>query len=70
MINFCQAIGLPITLKELGVKDTSYDNLLNAMDVTLAEGSFIYNLSIEVTPEIVVDAVIGADALGQAYGGN
>lgn len=70
VINFCQAIGLPITLKELGVKDTSYDNLLNALGIVLAEGSFIYNLSVEVTPELVVDAVISADALGQAYFGN
>jgi glycerol dehydrogenase len=68
LITFCQAVGLPITLKELGVKDPSSTNLLKACEGALGEGSMIHNLSFEVTPQIVVDSIIGADALGQIYG--
>jgi glycerol dehydrogenase len=67
LIAFCQAVGLPITLKELGVKDPSSTNLLKACEDTLGEESMIHNLSFEVTPQLVVDSIIGADALGQIY---
>ncbi len=67
LIAFCQAVGLPITLKELGVKDPSPANLLKACEETFGEESMIHNLSFEVTPQLVVDSIIGADALGKSY---
>jgi glycerol dehydrogenase len=67
VIDFCQAIGLPTTFEELGIKDKSQDKLLDAMGVVFREGSFIYNLSIEVTPQLVVDSLIAANAIGKSY---
>jgi glycerol dehydrogenase len=67
LISFCRAVGLPITLKELGVGDSSTTNLLKACDGTLGEQSLINNLSFEVTPQQVVDSIIGTDALGKSY---
>lgn len=67
LIEFCQAVGLPITLEELGAKDPSPYNLLKACEEAFGEESLIHNLSFEVTPQQVVDSIIGADALGQIY---
>jgi glycerol dehydrogenase len=67
VVSFCQAIGLHTTFEELGIKDISSDNLLNAIGIAFGEGSFIYNLSFDVTPQLVVDALIAADAIGKSY---
>jgi glycerol dehydrogenase len=67
MIGFCRAVGLPTTLKELGVKDPSSTNLLKACEGTFGEESMIHNLSFEVTPQLVVDSLMSADALGKSY---
>ncbi len=64
IMEFCRAVGLPVTLKQLGVEDTSPVNLMQAVQVCFAEGSFLHNLSFEVTPEMVLDAIIAADTLG------
>ena len=67
VISFCQAIGLPTTFEELGVKDPSPNTLLDTMGVVFREGSFIYNLSVDVTPQLVVDSIIAADAIGKSF---
>ena len=68
LIDFCQTVGLPITLKELGVKDPSPANLLKACEDTFEQESLIHNLSFEATPQMVVDAIMGTDALGRELG--
>ncbi len=67
VIGFCNAVGLPISLEQLGVKDTSPTNLIKAAEVSFGEGSFMQNLSFEATPQLVVDSIIGANALGVSY---
>lgn len=67
VIEFCQAVGLPITLEQLGIKDMSPDNLIKAAGFAFIEGYFMHNLSFEATPELVVNSIIGADALGVSY---
>ena len=67
VIGFCSAVGLPITLKQLGVEDASPANLIKAVEICFREGSFMKNLSFEATPQLVVDAIVGADALGLAF---
>jgi glycerol dehydrogenase len=64
IMEFCRAVGLPVTLKQLGVEDTSPAHLMQAVQVCFGKGSFLHNLSFEVTPEMVLDAIIAADALG------
>ena len=66
VIGFCNAVGLPVTLKQLGISDTSPAHLMQGAEVSLGKGSFMHNLSFEVTPEMVLDSIIGADALGMA----
>jgi glycerol dehydrogenase len=66
VINFCKAVGLPVTLKELGVADTSPKNLMKAAAVACMEGLTTHNSYFEINPELVLGAIIGANALGEA----
>jgi glycerol dehydrogenase len=67
VIGFCSAVGLPMSLKQLGIKDTSRTNLLKAAEIVLGPGSFMKNLSFETTLDLVVDSIIGANALGVSF---
>jgi glycerol dehydrogenase len=67
VIAFCNAVGLPIFLKQLGVRDTSRANLTKAAKVAFGPSLFMKNLSFETTPELVVDSIIGANALALSY---
>ena len=67
VIGFCNAVGLPTSLEQLGVEDTSRPNLMKAAEVTFGKGSFMGNLSLEATPQLVVDSIIGANVLGLSY---
>jgi glycerol dehydrogenase len=64
VIDFCQAVGLPTTLKELGIESTTPERLrLVAQAATVPEET-IHNMPFPVTEEAVLNAIIGADALG------
>jgi glycerol dehydrogenase len=66
IIGFCNAVGLPVTLKQLGVSDLSQENLLKAATVACMEGLTTHNSYFPVNPELVLGALIGANALGEA----
>jgi glycerol dehydrogenase len=67
VIQFCSSVGLPITLEQLGVREPSRADLVRAAEASFGEGSFMENLSFEVTPALVADCIIAADALGKAH---
>lgn len=64
VIIFSNSVGLPITLEQIRIKNTSPNYLLKAGENV---GSIIKNSFFEVTPELVVNALIGANALGVAH---
>ena len=66
VIGFCNAVGLPVTLKQLGVLDLSPENLMKAAEVACMEGLTTHHSYFEVNPELVLGALIGANALGEA----
>jgi glycerol dehydrogenase len=66
VIGFCNAVGLPVTLKQLGVSNTSPENLIKAANVACMEGLTTHNTYFEINPELVLGALIGANALGEA----
>jgi glycerol dehydrogenase len=68
VIRFCSSVGLPVLLTQLGIRDTSRPNLMKAGQIAFGEGSFMKNLSFEATPQLVVDSIIGANALGLSLG--
>jgi glycerol dehydrogenase len=66
VIGFCNAVGLPVTLKQLGVQNTSPENLTKAAKMACMEGFTTHNTYFEVNPELILGAIIGANALGEA----
>ena len=66
VIRFCLAVGLPVTLKQLGVSETSPQILRKAAEVACREGLTTHNSYFDINPDLVLGAIMGADALGEA----
>lgn len=66
MLDWMTTVGLPVTLAELGVTDTSREHLLPVAEAACAESDTLHNLPVEVSPEIVYHAMLAADAYGRA----
>ncbi|MFH1241900.1 MAG: glycerol dehydrogenase [Pseudomonadota bacterium] len=66
VIDFSNAVGLPVTLRQLGVTDTSPENLMEAARVACMEGLTTHNSYFDIDPEMILGAIIGANALGEA----
>ncbi len=63
VVDFCLAVGLPVTLGDIGVDPDTAD--LDAVAAgACAEGETIHNEPFAVTPRMVVDAMVAADAIG------
>ncbi|MDU7222472.1 MAG: iron-containing alcohol dehydrogenase, partial [Citrobacter freundii] len=67
VLNFCQKVGLPVTLAEMGVKDDIDGKIMAVAKATCAEGETIHNMPFPVTPESVHAAILTADLLGQQW---
>lgn len=63
--DFCVSIGLPITLRDIGLGKVSDDDLMKAARAACAPGETIFNEPLPVTPEMVFAALKAADAEGQ-----
>ena len=64
-VDFEIEVGLPITFAELNLEGVDRSRLKSIGDVCASEGSLCQSHSFEVTSEVVVDAIIAADALGR-----
>lgn len=62
---FNKTVGLPVTLSDLHVTLTE-PKLELLVSKTLEEGSISWNLGPHLTPELVREAVVQADKLGQS----
>ncbi|MBP2654462.1 MAG: iron-containing alcohol dehydrogenase [Firmicutes bacterium] len=67
VINFCRSVGLPVTLKEIGVTDVTEEKIRKVAKATCAEDETIFNEPFTVTPETVYAAIVTADAIGRAF---
>ncbi|OUP08929.1 glycerol dehydrogenase [Collinsella sp. An2] len=67
VLGFCMEVGLPTTLADLGVEDASRDHLMPVAERACAATDTMGNLPFAVTPAMVCDAIIAADALGRYY---
>jgi len=63
--SFCESIGLPSTLADIGLAEASNEELLKMATASCAEGESIHNESIPVTPDMVFSALKTADAEGR-----
>ncbi|MFN7923453.1 MAG: glycerol dehydrogenase [Bryobacteraceae bacterium] len=64
---FSTEVGLPITLSGIGCMDLPREVLAQVAQRTIAPGETIHNEPFEVTAEMVVDAILAADAAGRDW---
>lgn len=65
IIGFCIDVGLPVTLKELGVEEVTKEKIMAVAVAACAENDTLHNMPFEVTPEKVCAAILAADISGQ-----
>lgn len=65
VMDFCYNVGLPVTLKEVGVTDVERVHI--AAEKACIPGETIHNLAGDVTPDQLYDALLAVDLLGQEY---
>lgn len=64
VIGFCRSVGLPTTLKELGIEKASREDLMKVAKKAVEPGAVIHAEPFEVTEVIVYEALVTADAMG------
>lgn len=62
---FCQQVGLPITLEDIGLKQVSDEELMKVAKAACNEGETMHNEPCEISPENVMAALRAADAEGR-----
>ena len=67
VLDFCLKVGLPVCFADLGYERVEATAVHRAAEKACVPGSTIYNLPFEVTPDMVADTLLAADALGRAY---
>lgn len=67
VVDFCVELGLPVTLKELGVEEVTEEKIMAVAKAACAENDTLHNMPFEVTPESVAAAIKAADAYGRYY---
>lgn len=63
--DFCEAVGLPTTLADIGLSDPSDADLRKVAELACAAGETIFNAPTDVTPQAVLEALKAADAHGR-----
>lgn len=64
-IHFYQAIGMPTTLKEMHLEDTSFEDLVKVGELAIDPNDTLGNLSDKVTAEDVANAILAVSELSQ-----
>ncbi len=67
VLSFSTEVNLPITLAGIGLDHLTRDRLDPIARRATAPGETIHNEPFEVTPDMVADAILTADAIGRAW---
>ncbi len=67
IIDWCIELGLPVTLKELGIENPTKEKLMAVAEAACAENDTLHNMPFEVTPESVYAAILAADRYGKYF---
>jgi glycerol dehydrogenase len=65
VVDFCLEVGLPVALEDIGIGDADREDLKKVAEGACIEGETIHNEPFEIYPEMVVDAMLAADAFGR-----
>ena len=57
---FFRSIGLPVTLKQMGLSEDDVDDIKKIVDAAMAF-PFIVNMNVDVTSDLLMDAILAAD---------
>ena len=63
--SYCEKIGLPTTLSDIGIKEINYKQMMEAAEKACAPAESIHHEAVQITPEKVYSAMIMADAMGR-----
>jgi glycerol dehydrogenase len=69
VFSFCEDVGLPTKLADLGLANADRRKLMVAAERACAPGQSIHHEAGVITPEKVLNAMLAADALGKARAG-
>ncbi len=61
---FCESVGLPTTLADIGLSAVSRDDLGKVAERTCIDGEFIHHEPVELSPDSIVHALLAADGEG------
>ena len=67
IIGFCIEVGLPVTLKQLGLAEVTDEKIMAVAEAACAPSDTLHNMPFEVTPETVAAAIKAADAMGRYF---
>ena len=65
MYGFCESVGLPTTLADIGLADVEDEDLAKVAAASCAEGETMRNEPVSATPDMVFSALKAADAGGR-----
>ncbi|MEI7823867.1 MAG: glycerol dehydrogenase [Chlorobiaceae bacterium] len=63
--SFCEEVGLPTTLADIGLGDVDRQRLMLVAEKACAPNECIHHEAGIITPEIVLHAILAADAIGE-----
>ena len=66
VFSFCEAVGLPTTLADIGIGDANPEQLMTVAVMACAPGQSISHEAGTTSPEEVFNAMLAVDAIGQA----
>ncbi len=67
VLTFSSEVGLAVCLADIGLNEVPRETLDAIARRSTAEGETIHNEPFNVTPEMVVDAIVAADAIGRDW---
>jgi len=65
VVDFCLSVGLPVALEDIGLDGVGREELESVAEAACVEGETIHNMPFEIHPDMLVDAMIAADAFGR-----
>lgn len=67
VVYFCEELGLPTTLDDIGLEDVSKEDLMKVAQAACAEGESIYAMPVDINKNIVYSGIVAADSYVTKY---
>ncbi len=65
VLDFCISVGLPVTLEQIGITEPTWEKMMQVAKIACGPSDTGNNMPFEVTPEMVANAILAADAIGK-----